>query len=144
MRRVIHRFVSAIIIMLFWAACASTPDPVPAYEPTEPSLIVYDSSGNSIDIQEDSNLIPPQLIERVNPRYPDIARRTRVQGTVVMTAWINEQGNVVDTDIVRSLNTLCDQSAMEAVRQWKFKPAMLDGQAVPVKMHVTITFSLKN
>ena len=84
---------------------------------------------------------PTKLVD-VRPVYPPIAQSARVQGVVIVEATIDERGNVTDATILRSI-PLLDQAAIDAVRQWKFTPTLLDGVPVPVIMTVTVTFSLQ-
>jgi len=63
-------------------------------------------------------------------------------GIVVLEAVISESGGVDDVRILRSV-ALLDQAAIDAVRQWRFTPTMLNGEAVPIVMTVTVNFQLK-
>jgi protein TonB len=84
---------------------------------------------------------PPAKIVHVAPQYPQIARASRVQGIVIIEATIDSHGNVESTAVLRSI-PLLDQAALDAVRQWKFTPTLLNGVAVPVIMTVTVNFEL--
>jgi protein TonB len=76
------------------------------------------------------------------PVYPPLAQAARVDGTVILEATIDAQGVVQNVRVLRSV-PLLDAAAIEAVRQWRYTPTRLNGQAVPVIMTVTVTFSLK-
>jgi len=78
----------------------------------------------------------PELLHKVKPGYPEVARRARVTGTVILQAVIGESGDVEGITILRS-RPLLDEAAVAAVRQWKYKPATLNG--VPVKVYFTVT-----
>lgn len=84
---------------------------------------------------------PPLKLVHVAPVYPPDARAARVQGVVIIETVIDEAGNVSDARILRSI-PLLDQAALDAVRQWKFVPTLLNGAAVPVIMTVTVNFTL--
>jgi periplasmic protein TonB len=84
---------------------------------------------------------PPQLIAMVQPVYPPLLRRTRVQGDVVIDAVIDTEGNVVEEHFV-SGNEFLVAAAMDALRQWKYEPTILNGQVFPVHLRVTIAFRL--
>ena len=84
---------------------------------------------------------PPKLIKQVNPVYPEIAKQSGVEGLVILEAKADEQGNVVDTRVLRSI-PLLDQAAIDAVRQWVYEPLVLDGKPRPVLFTVTIRFKL--
>jgi periplasmic protein TonB len=83
----------------------------------------------------------PQKIRDAAPRYPAIAQAAGVQGRVILEAVISEEGAVRDVRVLRS-EPLLDDAAVEAVRQWRFTPTLLNGQPVPVVMTVTVAFSL--
>ena len=63
------------------------------------------------------------------------------RGVVIIDATIDEQGNVTETRILRSI-PLLDEAAVAAVRQWKFSPTLLNGVPVPIVMTVTVNFKL--
>jgi len=73
--------------------------------------------------------------------FPADAQAARVQGVVIIEALIDTNGNVADAKILRSVAML-DQAAVDAVRQWRFTPTMLNGAAVPILMTVTVNFTL--
>ncbi len=89
------------------------------------------------------NVQPPTIVKRVEPRYPEIARRTGIQGMVILEAIIDRTGRVRDVKVVRSLNTLCDEAAIEAVRQWEFKPGTQNDIPIDVIMNLTVQFTLR-
>lgn len=84
---------------------------------------------------------PPSKRVHVAPQYPQLARASRVQGIVIIEATIDSRGNVESAAVLRSI-PLLDQAALDAVRQWKFTPTLLNGIAVPVIMTVTVNFEL--
>jgi protein TonB len=83
----------------------------------------------------------PRKTRNVPPLYPDMAKRARVQGTVILEATISPQGRVSDVKVLRGV-PLLDDAAMNAVRQWTYTPTMLNGTPVPVIMTVTVNFKL--
>ena len=92
------------------------------------------------------NIQPPTKLVHVNPDYPEPFRRARVEGIVALQAIIDVQGNVRDVKVLngfgpesRGLN----EAAIEAVQQWKYTPALLDGLPVEVVVTVNITFALQ-
>ena len=82
------------------------------------------------------------LVSKVPPRYPEDAREARVQGTVVLKVNIDKEGNVYNTELI-SGHPLLAPAAIEAVRQWKYKPYLLNGAPVEVETHVQVNFVLK-
>lgn len=83
----------------------------------------------------------PQKIHHVAPTYPAIAQSARVSGVVILDALIAEDGSVRDVKVLRSV-PLLETAAVEAVRQWRFTPTLLNGLPVQVIMTVTVTFNL--
>jgi len=82
---------------------------------------------------------PPIKMNDVKPVYPAIAQNAGVSGAVIIEATIGADGRVIDAKVLRSI-PLLDQAALDAVRQWEYKPTLLNGVAVPVIMTVTINF----
>ncbi len=89
-----------------------------------------------------SGIRAPERVVNVAPVYPAIAKSAHVEGVVIIEATIDEHGNVVRTDVLRSISLL-DAAAVDAVRQWKFRPTLLNGVAVPIVMTVTVNFTLQ-
>jgi periplasmic protein TonB len=84
----------------------------------------------------------PTRVAYVAPVYPRLALASKVEGTVILEAMIDEKGAVREVRVLRS-SQLLDGAAVDAVRQWRFTPTLLNGQPVPVVMTVTVGFSLK-
>ena len=76
------------------------------------------------------------------PLYPPIARSAHIQGVVILEAVLDAQGRVESVRVLRSI-PLLDQAAIDAVRHWRFTPALLNGEPVPVVMTVTVNFELR-
>ncbi|MEN6560382.1 MAG: energy transducer TonB [Acidobacteriota bacterium] len=85
---------------------------------------------------------PPKLIKQVNPVYPEEARKTGVEGVVILEIKADERGNVVDVRILRSVPVL-DQAAIAAVRQWIYEPLLVDGKPRKVIFTATVRFALR-
>jgi TonB family protein len=83
---------------------------------------------------------PPIRVKEVAPVYPAIAQSARVQGDVVIEATIDEEGKVADARVVKSV-PLLDQAALDAVRQWEYRPSLLNGVPTPVVTTVTVKFT---
>ena len=84
---------------------------------------------------------PARLLNSVSPVYPTIAKNQRVEGDVRVEATVDVNGRVSAAKAVAG-PTLLQQAAVEALRQWKYQPAMLDGKAVPMHLTVTIQFRI--
>jgi protein TonB len=105
------------------------PPPPPAPEPIAP-------------IRLHSGMKAPVKIADIAPEYPAIARNAHIQGVVILEAVLDAQGRVESVRVLRSIAML-DQAAVSAVKQWRFSPALLNGQPVPVVMTVTVNFNLQ-
>ncbi len=84
----------------------------------------------------------PRRVRDVAPVYPAIARNNGIRGMVILEAVIAEDGRVRDVRVLRSIQLL-DQAAIDAVRQWRFTPTLLNGVPVPIVMTVTVNFELQ-
>lgn len=103
---------------------AKTPDVVPAKR-----------------IRVAARVVEANLIHDVTPQYPPEAGRARIEGTVVLLATIGTDGSVKDVRIESGLPILA-QAAIEAVKQWRYKPYLIDGEPVEVDSRITINFNL--
>jgi periplasmic protein TonB len=83
------------------------------------------------------------LVHRIEPTYPPLARAARVQGEVVLTAIISTTGEIQNLQLV-SGHPMLVPSAIAAVRQWRYKPYLLNGQPVEVETTITVIFSLSS
>jgi periplasmic protein TonB len=84
---------------------------------------------------------PPKKVKDVRPEYPSTARTARVEGTVILEAVIDTRGLVADVRVLKSI-PLLDEAAVEAVKQWRYQATLLNGEAVPIVMTVTVNFGL--
>ena len=82
-------------------------------------------------------------MQRVEPKYPEVARRARMSGQVIIEAVITDRGEVISPRVMKSTTeSILNQAALDAVRQWRYEPARFRGQPVPVYVTVTVTFRL--
>ena len=84
----------------------------------------------------------PVLTQKIDPTYPEAARKARMEGVVILEAIITANGTVEEVRVLKSVNPLLDASAVRAVQQWRYRPATLNGRAVRVYLTVTVTFNL--
>ena len=75
------------------------------------------------------------------PVYPPLARQARIQGNVVLHAIIDKDGKVAQLEVI-SGHPLLVQSALDAVKQWRYKPTLLNGDPVEVDTTITVTFTM--
>ena len=94
-------------------------------------------------VRVSQGVIKGLLIYRVEPAYPPLAKQARIQGVVVMTALIDKGGNVQNLQVV-SGHPLLAPAAIEAVKQWRYKPFLLNGQPVEVETTVTVNFRVRS
>lgn len=81
------------------------------------------------------------LIRKVAPEYPKKARRKHIQGTVIMKAKISKEGDITDLELVAG-DPMLAQAAMDAVKQWKYRPYLLKGEPVEVETQIQVNFTL--
>jgi periplasmic protein TonB len=85
----------------------------------------------------------PVVILRVEPVYTEEARKAHYQGVVVLWAIVRKDGSLEILKLVRGLGLGLDESAVAALRQWKFRPGMIDGSPVDVGLNVEVSFTLR-
>jgi len=94
-----------------------------------------------VRLDEVSN--PPRLIKRVNPVYPEEARKGGIQGVVLLEALVDGEGEVSRVKILKSESSVLNKSAIDAVKQWVYEPYILEGKPTSVLFTVTVRFKLK-
>ena len=87
--------------------------------------------------------IPPQVISRIQPDYPELAKKANVQGKVILEAVIDPHGTVKSLNVLRADNPLLEQAAINAAMQWAFSPGKINGYPVLAYYTITIIFELK-
>ena len=106
--------------------------------------------GNSVAPQKPDDPVVPRIVrvthidpalltERVEPVYPPLARQTRRSGHVELHAIISEDGRIESLEMV-SGDVLFEQSAMDAVRRWRYRPTILNGRPVKVDTYITVNY----
>jgi periplasmic protein TonB len=103
------------------------PAPAPAAAVAHPLRLSHMSEGN--------------LIRKVQPTYPALARSARIQGTVVLQAVISRQGTIENLSVVNG-HPMLVAAAIDAVRQWRYRPYILNNEPVEVETQITVNFSL--
>jgi protein TonB len=81
------------------------------------------------------------LLRKVNPTYPPLARQARIQGVVLLQAEISKSGDIENLRLI-SGHPMLAPAAIEAVKQWKYKPYLLNGEPVEVDTQVQVNFTL--
>lgn len=86
--------------------------------------------------------MPPKLLSKISPAYPDKARQNRKEGTVTLGLIVTKEGAAKDVHVIKGVDKDIDRAAVDAVNQWKFDPGTYQGGAVDVEMTVTVNFHL--
>lgn len=115
-----------------WIPGGSENGPTVPERPSPPPRIVRKSEG----------VMAASLLHRVEPEYPKIARYARISGAVRLHAIIGTDGAVQQIGVISGSGILA-QAAIDAVRQWRYRPTLLNGQPVEVDTEVTVNFSLE-
>lgn len=90
-------------------------------------------------IRVSQGVVAGMVIHRVEPEYPRLARQAHIQGEVVMSAVISKDGTIENLQVL-SGHPLLVQAAIDAVKQWRYRPFMLSGEPVEVETTITATF----
>ena len=107
-------------------------DPPPAPRTAVPERVVR--TGGQIQA--------PVKLLHVSPEYPVLAQQIGLEGLVIIECRVDREGNVADARVLRG-HPLLNEAALEAVRQWRYRPTLLNGTPVTVIMTVTVRFSLR-
>ena len=94
-------------------------------------------------LKEDPSIVPPKIKYKEEPKYTTEAHDAKVQGTVILTLEVTEEGLPDNIAVKSGLDPGLDQNAVAAVRNWKFDPALKDGKPVRVKATMEINFRLQ-
>ena len=86
------------------------------------------SSNKDIPTSVPANVMAGNMISKVNPKYPPDAKKARIQGTVILDAVVGKTGDVENLKVVSGPNEL-QQSSLDAVRQWKYKPFLVERES---------------
>jgi protein TonB len=89
------------------------------------------------------DMVRPVLLVKVEPSYPNVARRAGLGGRVTVRAVIAEDGSVESVEVFASTNPLFDDAAVEAVRRWRYRPALMNGRPVRVYFSVVVNFIVR-
>jgi protein TonB len=92
-------------------------------------------------IKQGGNVTAASIVTQTKPVYPPLARQARIQGSVVLHAIIDKDGRVAQLEVVTG-HPLLVQAALDAVKQWRYKPTLLNGDPVEVDTTITVTFTM--
>jgi TonB family protein len=111
--------------------------------PVEPPHIAPPVLQEKRPVKVSEGVLQAQLVSRIEPRYPPLALQTRQAGTVVLHAIISRDGRINALEVV-SGSPFFVQAALDAVRQWRYRPTMLNGEPVEVETTITVVFRLQS
>ena len=92
-------------------------------------------------VRVSSGVVSGLLVRKVNPVYPPLARQARIQGVVILQAQISKDGNIENLQLI-SGHPMLAPAAIDAVKQWKYRPYLLNGEPVEVETQVQVNFTL--
>lgn len=99
---------------------------------------------NSAPLPVGGDVTRPEKLSGPTPQYTEMARRAGIEGVVIVEAIIDTSGRVTNVRVIKPLPMGLDQSAAEAVSQWRFRPATLNGKPVDVYYSLTVNFRLQH
>jgi len=115
--------------------------PIPAAPPPPPRNVEAPAKLSRIKVG--GTVQAANLIRKVMPNYPPLARQARISGTVRFTAVISRDGTIQNLQLV-SGHPLLVEAAREAVKLWVYKPTLLNGESVEVVTQIDVNFTLAN
>jgi protein TonB len=117
------------------ALIATGSGPANLFKPTQPHVVTPHS------VRISTMVVEGMLIQKTLPIYPTIARDTHTQGTVMLAAIISKTGNIESLRVI-SGPPMLQQAALNAVKTWRYRPYLLNGEAVEVETSVNVVFKL--
>jgi periplasmic protein TonB len=107
--------------------------------PTQPSSQAQPDSADHVRVEV--GVTRGMLIKKVPPKYPKKARKKHIEGVVLLHAKISKEGDIADLSVI-SGDPMLTQAALDAVKQWKYRPYLLGGKPVEVVTQITVNFQL--
>jgi TonB family protein len=133
-----HRALAsaAVALSLSIGTTAVAVDRFPMFAPVHAQAVVHKPGGG---------VTLPEVVKEVKPQYTAKAMQEKIQGSVWLLCVVGPTGDITDVKVSKSLDSEfgLDQAAIDAARQWKFKPGRKDGKAVAVEVTIELTFTLK-
>ena len=130
------------VMMLFSVTCSSdskSPDPPVS------SGRALDHTDNTIRVDYDTPPGPVDGFAALQKElvYPESAKKNKIEGRVILQTVIDETGEILEVDVIKSLDPACDEAAAQAIRATEWKPALEEGKPVKVKVAVPVVFKLQ-
>jgi len=123
-----------------WVVSPATRNSLPVSVGAQVDVVFSLRSANAVRMG--AGMSPSTVLQRVEPQYTDEARRTRLSGTVVLQAVIKSDGTVDVLRVVRGLPLGLTDSAIEAIKQWQFRPGQKDGQNADIALNIEVNFNI--
>ncbi len=122
-------------------AAAETPVSPAGPESVAPA---FSAAQDPVRVRDVEGMEKPEVTHKVDPAYPDEARRAGLQGAVVLEVIVDQQGLVEEAKVVEAIEDapMLSDEAIDAIRQWEFTPTKVDGAAVKVLFSITVRFRL--
>ena len=130
--------LARLALLLTYTSISVAQEPTPPITSVAPGTIGADGAyrvGNGV--------LPPTALTRAAPETPDLARKLRAQGAVVLSMVVQSDGTLRDITVVKSVGYGMDEKAIESVRKWRFRAGTKDGAAVDVRIQVEVNFGLQ-
>jgi len=121
--------------------------PAPPIEPVSAEAVAQAAAAAAAEtlatpIKLPADVTAASIVTQIRPEYPSKARAAHIEGDVVLHAIIDKEGKISEVRVLSGDDVLA-QSAVEAIRQWRYKPMLVDGEAKEVDTTITVTFSLR-
>lgn len=143
-------FIAGIVIGTVVAtaigAFPTTVHALPITTPPAPTTSEADTEAEASETRKfhvGGPITEPVVIHKVNPTYPEEARKNKIQGSVVVETEVSEEGLIESIKILKATDPIFEQPAIDALEQWRFKPATLEGEPVAVYFNLTVNFRLE-
>jgi periplasmic protein TonB len=108
----------------------------------EPPGVAQPAQQEKRTLKVSEGVLEAQLITRIEPQFPSLAIQTKTQGTVRLHAIISRDGRITSLDVL-SGHPFLVKAALDAVRQWRYRPTLLNGEPVEVETSITVIFRLQ-
>jgi TonB family protein len=123
-----------------WVLSPATRDGLPVSVGAQMDVVFSLRSANAVRMG--AGMSPPTVLQRVEPKYTAEAARAGLNGTVVLQAVIKTDGTVDVLRVVRGLPAGLTDSAIEAIKQWQFRPGQKDGQNADIALNIEVNFNI--
>jgi len=131
---------AALTSVQAWVLSPATRDGLPVSVGAQMDVVFSLRSANAVRMG--AGMSPPTVLQRVEPKYTAEAARTGLSGTVVLQAIIKSDGTVDVLRVVRGLPAGLTDSAIEAIKQWQFRPGQKDGQNADIALNIEVNFNI--